>query len=208
MIQHEIRCKLNPDKLIPTKKWRDSMKKIKEKGGNNQYTKAKKLGLPKPKISEKARKKLSNIRKNYVWTEDKKQQHSIAMKKAVLKHTDSYTKYNVCGRVKNIKYKNAVLKGKWELKVAMWLDGHNIKWSNESHSFNYEYKTKKHLYFPDFYLPFYNVFIEVKGYKVERDNYKWNSVDQPLIIINKNNIHKLNNLTINDLINEYIWVKG
>ena len=56
--QHEIRCKLNPDKI--------DMSYIKpghSKGhkGTNQFIKAKELGLEKPVVSEETKYKLSKI---------------------------------------------------------------------------------------------------------------------------------------------------
>lgn len=129
------------------------------------------------------------------------------MHETVKKHPDSYTKNNVCGRVKNINYNGTTLKGSWEVKTAKWLDLQNIRWTNECDSFEYKYKQKTHLYFPDFYLIDLDVFIEVKGYKVERDTYKWNSVPNKLIIIDKNSIHKLDKLNINDVISNNTWLK-
>lgn len=43
-------------------------------------------------------------------------------------------------------------------------------------------KDDVHLYFPDFYLSDYDIYIEVKGYKRERDICKWNAVKNLLVI--------------------------
>lgn len=42
-----------------------------------------------------------------------------------------------------------------------------------------------HLYFPDFYLPDYNLYVEVKGYETERDRCKWAVVKNLLTIKQK-----------------------
>ena len=125
------------------------------------------------------------------WTEDRRRQHSERMKKAVNEHIDSYTKNNVCGRVKNINYNGIMLKGKWELTLAQWLDLHNIKWEYETKGFPYQWGKDIKLYFPDFFIPEYDFYIEVKGYKTERDKAKWDAFPQKLAIANEKNINIL-----------------
>ena len=49
-----------------------------------------------------------------------------------------------------------------------------------------------HIYFPDFYLPDFDYYIEVKGYQRDRDLYKWKVVDK-LIIIKANEIKEIRN---------------
>ena len=81
LTQHEIRCHSNPNRITNC----GNHGATKGYPGYNHYIKAKLLGLPKPKISEETRKKLSiatkkNImkielflqskEKNYLWAED------------------------------------------------------------------------------------------------------------------------------------------
>ncbi len=47
------------------------------------------------------------------------------------------------------------------------------------------------LFVPDFYLPDYNTYIEVKGYKRERDDAKWSAFTGTLTIVDTSIIHKL-----------------
>ena len=54
------------------------------------------------------------------------------------------------------------------------------------------WNNSEHIYFPDFYLPEYNYYIEVKGYQRERDLYKWQSVEH-LIIIKQKEIENIRN---------------
>ena len=51
----------------------------------------------------------------------------------------------------------------------------------------YFWNNSWHLYFPDFYLEDYNMYIEIKGYETERDQYKWKVIDN-LIIFKKEEI--------------------
>ena len=59
------------------------------------------------KISDETRRRISegSKRTNAVkWTPEARARHSVALKKAVLRYPDSYSKNNVCGRVKCITY--------------------------------------------------------------------------------------------------------
>jgi len=67
---------------------------------------------------------------------------------------------------KRIHYKNNCFRSTWESNFAKWLDKNNIKWLYESKTFKLDNGT----YTPDFYLPEFNLWIEVKGYW--RDNAK------------------------------------
>lgn len=189
-VQHELRCKANP--TGPQVKPSYGML---GKKGANQYTK----GTAKP-LSDETRRKRSEIAKKQVWTDARRAKHSASMKLAVLNNPDSYTKNNVCGRVKNIEYNGAVLKGQWELTVAKWLDSQLIRWENEPAGFPYTWKESTHLYYPDFFLPDYNVYIEVKGYKTERDDAKWTQFPNTLVVIDSKTIHSLTNRRIEDFL--------
>lgn len=188
---HERLCKKNPNKQELINNFIEYNKKRKDLNikGVNQYTKAKELGLPKPIISDETRKKISESSKNRIWTEEQKRKHSDSMKKAVENHPDSYTKNNVVGRVKNVEYNGVKFKGRWEVIVAKWLDQNRIKWLHEYKSFSYEWNGIRK-YYPDFYLPDFDLFLEVKGYETERDLAKWNSVSN-LIVFKLNEIKKI-----------------
>lgn len=197
LINHERLCKQNTDSVMSSKtqKWYDAMSKRKGHAGTNQFIKARENGLPLPVISEETRQKNSEaaIKFNKVfWTEERKKAHSEIMKQKVEQHNDSYTKNNVCGRVKNIEYDGIMLKGQWELKLAIWLDSQNIRWEYESSGFPYEWSGSTRTYFPDFFIPSLNFYIEVKGYKTERDEAKWNNFPNNLAIVDKITISKLN----------------
>jgi len=195
--QHEIRCNNNPNKIYikpKTKAFYEAMKKRRGKWAN-AYTKAKELGI-EYKCSDETKKKLSKSLKEYnknnPRSEEKRKKHSEAMKKAVLKNINSYTKNNVSWRVKHVKYKWITFKGTWELKTVKTLDRLNIKWSYEEIKVSYIDKDNiKHFYFPDFYLPEYNCFIEVKGLYREKDFMKKEQFKKDLFYIDKDNIDNI-----------------
>lgn len=50
---------------------------------------------------------------------------------------------------------------------------------------------------------YYNVYIEVKGYKTKRDEAKWSQFLGVLLIIDKTNIKKLENLEIEHVLENF-----
>ena len=189
---HEKYCYSNPNKQIKVSNFINYNKKVKEKEivkkYSNQYDKAKSLG-EKIVVSESTKAKLSLASKGKIWSQDQKILHSIKMKDVVKNNPESYTKNNVVGRVKNIEYKGIKLKGSWELLFAKWLDANNISWQHECKSFEYEWNGKR-LYFPDFYIPDLNLYVEIKGYETERDRNKWKVIPN-LIVIKKKEIDQI-----------------
>ena len=203
--QHEIRCKMNPNKINVISnfiKYNDDIKSGKiERKYKNSFDKAKKLDLPKPKISTKTRELIGNAWRGKQHTEETKQKISNSMKLAVRNNPNSYSSSNVNGRVKHIEYNGIILDSSWEVIVAKYLDKNNIKWIKPSQGFEYIWNNNIHIYYPDFYLPKYDKYIEVKGYKRERDLYKWKTI-QNLIIISSSEINdiKYNKYNIYELL--------
>jgi predicted nucleic-acid-binding protein len=64
--------------------------------------------------------------------------------------------------------------GTWELRYAIWLTANNVtfKSQKEIDPLLYELNGKQHLYYPDFYLPSLNRYIEIKGRYKARDKIK------------------------------------
>lgn len=211
LAQHQIRCKLNPDKIeISYNNLANYNSTIvnKERKGSNQYTKAKKLGLPKPIISAETRKKLGDTNRNRVWTDAERKRQSDIMTETAKKYPLSYSSQNVCGRTKSIdcidSYGNPTkVAGSWELKVSQELDSLNIKWTNIiEENIIYHWNNQDRRYYPDFYLPDYDIYIEVKGYERERDLKKWEVLTHKLIVLKNKEITQLkkNQLDILELI--------
>ena len=68
----------------------------------------------------------------------------------------------------------------WETVMAMRLDELNVKWErDENMKLEYRSKTgRKRNYIPDFYLPDYDVYIEVKGYWTDAAKHKMKDVQK------------------------------
>lgn len=191
---HQRLCKSNPDRQ---KTWLEKQyenngqpsfftdehkKKLKEWGRQGRLLQGELSAETKSKISAKI-KKLHN-------TNEYKKLQSNRMKEVVKNNPDSYSKKNISGRVKNIEYEGYIFKGNWELEVGKFLLEYNIKFEQPENPIPYFWNNDWHLYFPDFYLPEYDKFIEVKGYERERDLAKW-AVVKNLIIIKHKEIDKI-----------------
>lgn len=74
--------------------------------------------------------------------------------------TPAYTKG------KRFLYNETLFKYNWEIYLVKWLEEHNIFWEYEEHIFQYESgEGKLRIYYPDFYLPDLDIFVEVKWSK-------------------------------------------
>ena len=68
--------------------------------------------------------------------------------------------------------------------VAEQLDQFGISWNRPLRGHRYEWNGSR-LYYPDFYLPSYDLFIEVKGFQRDRDLAKWSVIEKLLVIKQK-----------------------
>jgi len=57
-------------------------------------------------------------------------------------------------------YRNIWMRSTWEIAIAKWYDKNSIEWQYEPKAFDLGHTT----YTPDFYLPEFNLYVEVKGY--------------------------------------------
>lgn len=205
--QHQIRCLKNENKIEVTSNFLEYNKKLKngelKKEFSNQYVKAEIIGLEKPIISDDTRKKLSIASKKNIWSNERKEKHSLIMTEVAKNNPDSYSANNVCGRTKLIDIYDSFgnltkVNGSWELLVANYLTDNNIKWTNKiDEIFVYPFNGKERRYYPDFYLPELDKYIEVKGYERERDRIKWLYFTKDLIIIKLNEINLIKNKCFN-----------
>lgn len=126
-----------------------------------------------------------------VWSAADKNRHSTTMHSVVLQNPDSYSFSNVCRRVARFNYKDEYLHSSWEVVVAEMLDMNRIRWERKVTPATYIWKEKQHLYFPDFYLPDVDLYIEVKGYEIEKDRAKWAQFPGKLLIIKSKEIKEI-----------------
>jgi len=96
---------------------------------------------------------------------------------SILLHINSTNNPN-CGGETNYKrftYKNISFDSSWEIEIAKFLDKKNILWERSRKHLLYWYDgtNTKRRYYPDFYLPKYNIYIDTKNpYKQKLDTQK------------------------------------
>lgn len=163
---HQRLCKFNPDRQTTPFQDREKQKEIaKIRGSKNQWSDS------NYKMSDETRKKLSIVanKRNANESEETK-----AKRKATIAEKVKNNEWHVSlAKNHHYNYKYIDLHGKWELNYAKWLDKNQIKWQRCKDSFSYEYDGKIRRYTPDFYLIDTDEYIEIKGYKTEKDDAKW-----------------------------------
>lgn len=189
---HERLCHNNPNRQIFDRAGEKNPMYGKTHKGSNQHTKAKKEGRTVI-ISDSTRKKLSESAKGKKHTEEIKKKISETMQRIVREKPESYSASNVNGRSKKIWYKDAWMDSSWEYEFAKWCDSNQVQWEKNKKSFEYEWDGLR-LYYPDFFLPKLNMYVEIKGYERERDLAKWKVVPN-LLIVKAYEIKKIKNGT-------------
>ncbi len=177
--QHEIRCKENPNKIKTTFTY-SKPRKMTKPSWNKGLTK---------ETDERVRKYSETISKKYkdgtnkVWSDGLTKDTDERIKKSA-----EIIKYTVTQKIQNNEwhcsfsksrthiYKGCSFHGKWEVSFAKYLDLKYINWERPKNNFEYIFENCKHFYTPDFYLPDFDLYIEIKGYPTDRDIIKWETL--------------------------------
>lgn len=157
MASHSRWCDQNPKRSSYRNgsiKAVEAMNAARKKSGiTNQFTKAKALGLPVPEITEETREKLRIVNIGRKHTEETKKR----MSKAALASNHRRLRKGV------VEYKGILLDSSWELALAKRLDKLNIIWERPKPLPWIDEEGQKHNYFPDFYLPEKNLYLDPKN---------------------------------------------
>lgn len=167
LIQHEIRCKENKNRINVYIKgfnegriaWNKGLTKASSesiKRSSEKYKQNKLLGLHKIKVNP---------------MEDPNNRKKIS--ETCLQKSKNGTWHTSLAKYMHINYKGVDLHGSWELKYAQYLDKNNISWERCKDRFPYEYENNIHYYTPDFFLPLLDKYVEIKGYTTNKDYAKW-----------------------------------
>lgn len=187
-MNHERLCKYNPTRQYTPFHDLQFQKNKCGNGGENQYTKAIRLGLSKPTVSQETRKKISITNKNRSSEWNKENGKKIA---ATINKKISSGEWHVSLAKKlHYNYNGVDLHGTWELKYAKFLDSKNISWIRNKKSFTYIFENQLKKYTPDFYLPNTNEYIEIKGYETIKDKEKWKQfpTTEKLVVLKKKDL--------------------
>lgn len=100
------------------------------------------------------------------------------------------TWHNSFSRSRQHIYKGEKFDGRWELMLAKWFDEHGVRWVRNKKAFPYTFD-KQRSYVPDFWLPDFETYLEVKGWKTLKDEAKWSQFPEALIILSGTDLVEL-----------------
>jgi len=146
-----------------------------------------------------AQEKRKGIYKGKEWTKEAREKHCETMLQVAKDNPESYSSSNR-GRVKEIIKYGIKFQGNWEVLFYEFCLDNRIECIRNYSSFSYMFD-KERSYYPDFYLPEFDAYVEIKGYKTERDVAKWSYFPKNLVVIQKNEIQLIQKklFKINDL---------
>lgn len=123
---------------------------------------------------------------------------SKVLNKKEISNNYTHVKYY---KQKNINGEEYSLRGMFEVKIAQWLNDKKILWIKGT-TLNYIKEGVERTYIPDFYLPKYDLYLEIKGHYPKIDQTKMKLVLQQnkinLRMIFKKTIKKLDKITTLD----------
>ena len=188
LVQHEIRCKQNPEQIdMSYLSDPEEIKKRTESGfgwANLTFEQRQAQWTPERKKawSQKMKEECRGWSDPNWWTKERRQKHSEVMQRVVRENPESYS--NIGKRTKPQEYKGQKFDSGWEVLVAKWLDQNGISWNRDIDPIDYIFEGKEKLYYPDFFLPQHNLYIEVKGYNrlKKRNEAKWSVVENLILI--------------------------
>ncbi len=167
--------------------WYDAMH-ARKGHGSNQYTKAKELGLPQPRLSDDTRKKLAKFGDA---NPSSRQDVREKISRTCLEKSRNGEWHTSVAKKMHYSYKGFDFDGTWELAYARYLDTLGVQWERCKHRFAYTFEGKLRYYTPDFYLPGTQEYVEIKGYETDKDRAKWSQFPAKLIILKKEDLNEL-----------------
>ena len=142
-------------------------------------------------ITDNGRMQIIKSGQTRIWDDAMRLRHSESMKRAVDARPESYSSSNR-GRTKQIEVDGIKLQGQWEVDFYNWSKNNNLSPERPIQGFAYEWNGIRK-YFPDFYIPLLNIYVEVKGYETDRDRAKWQQFTKKLHIVKNEEIKKIRN---------------
>lgn len=187
--QHEIRCRNNPDRIIPnfaTKEFQ-SLIHTRRKGTpswNKGLTKYNDERLAKMANTFKERYKAGMIKKSS--GRGSNPEIEATRKEKISKYAKSVGfggRVEGSGRGKKGWYKGFFCDSTYELVYIIYNLDHNIKFERCRLTYDYIFEGKQYKYYPDFILED-GTLVEIKGYHTEQVDAKLKAVtDRPVIIL-------------------------
>lgn len=117
-------------------------------------------------------------------------EHKAKLSSTINKKIQFGTWHNSFARSRRHLYNGQLFDGMWEVHLARWFDSYSISWSRNKEGFPYFFGVARK-YFPDFYLSDIDCYVEVKGWKTERDEAKWTQFPRRLIVLSGTDLQSL-----------------
>lgn len=118
-------------------------------------------------------------------------EHRASITKTVNDKIERKTWHNSFARCRRQTYKGIMFDGMWEVMLAMWFDEHNVLWSRNHDAFPYTFEGKQRKYIPDFYLRDIDCYVEVKGWRTDKDLAKWSQFEKRLLVVSGSDLQML-----------------
>ena len=115
-----------------------------------------------------------------VWSEESRKKASLAATKGNLIKFERPS-----GRGHRGYYKGIYCQSSWELAYVLYSLDHQVNFIRNIDHFTYEFEDKHYNYFPDFYLPDSDTYIEIKGYYDARSRAKAEQFQKKLLVYTK-----------------------
>lgn len=160
---HRGKCKQNPKVVLKISKGGRKYPKNRKKRICSEETKQKLRELWKSDEYRQKQKDSVNKRRkegtlSFKHSEETKKKLSEIRNKTL---RENPSKNNL--RRKSYKFNGDILDSQYEVKVASELLKNGVQYIAKPHYLEYNLNGKNHLYFPDFYLPEYNVYLDPKN---------------------------------------------
>jgi hypothetical protein len=156
MANHSRWCKENPKKKDYVKSASERISGMNHSrtgiNSTNQWIKAKSLNL-EISMSDETKKKISNSNKG--------RKHSSESRDKIRKAARNSNHRRL--RKNPILYKGIILDSTWEFELAKRLDSINVVWIRPEPIRWKDKQGIEHNYFPDFFLPKYNIYLDPKN---------------------------------------------
>jgi len=183
---HEVFCKLNPTRKDPSE-WAT---------GNRKGQRAWNTGLSGDIRCQTATVESKSKMSNAAKIKNKKESLETKQKRkdTIAKKVVNNEWHTSLARRMHIDYNGVDLHGSWEVAYVRYLDRLGTLWKRNTESFVYEFENKIRRYTPDFYLPETNEYVEIKGYKTEKDSAKWSQFpkEKQLTVLMHKDLRDLN----------------
>jgi hypothetical protein len=124
-----------------------------------------------------------------VWTKASRKKLRESMRRVVSQRPNSYSGENRWKQRPTV-YSGEKFVSSWEVRFAKACDCEGISWVKNRRGFSYRWRGER-TYFPDFYIKYFRVYVEIKGKRSERDRHKWEQFEPNLLVITRRGMREM-----------------